>query len=594
MAPKNNFVRVFKIARPFWGRLFGISIIILVLSVSKNIFPLITKSIFDIISKAPTTFFLFKKPTLLNLLVLYISLRLTLTLLNQASMYAASILRMKLSHHMRQIGFKHILTLSIDYFNKTHSGKIMSRISRGVDGVRSIISSVGTQLIPGIVTAIVAVIIVMRFNLVIGIASITMFLPYWAIKYWRFKALSSLEKKQNRIWDREYSHFWEVVSNIRIVKSFCSEHLEIGKLHKVTRKLIGNNYKMEKINNQSVVSDIITDIWTFGIFTYIVYLGYNGTFTVGTMFLMWQYSQIIREPLFALSWIYWDVRYAEIGIKDYIKILDQKSSITEVNHPITLEKVKGKIEFNNVWFIYPEKGGQEVFKGLNLSVEPGKTLAMVGRSGVGKTTVANLMIRFFDPNKGSIKIDGIDIRDLSLKSLRDNVVTVMQESFLFADTIAENLRYAKANASEEELEVACRVANAWEFIDKLPKKLNTLIGERGIRLSGGQKQRLSIARTVLKNPKILILDEATSALDSHSEMLVQDAIEKLINGRTTIIIAHRLSTIQKADSIVVLDKKKVVESGTHAQLVKEKGIYASLHAIQTGHLERLKHFDLIS
>lgn len=594
MTSKNNFVRVFQIAKPFWGRLFGISIIILVLSVSKNVFPLITKSIFDIVSGAPTTFFLFKKPTLFNLLALYISLRLILTLLNQASTYAAAILRIKLSHHMRQIGFRHILTLSIDYFNKTHSGKIMSRISRGVEGVRSIISSVGIQLIPGIVTAIVAVIIVMRFNFIIGLASISMFIPYWAIKYWRFKALSGLEKKQNKIWDREYSHFWEVVANIRIIKSFCSEHLEIGKLHRVTRKLIGNNYKMEKINNQSVVSDIITDIWTFGIFAYIVYLGYNGTFTVGTMFLMWQYSQIIREPLFALSWIYWDVRYAEIGIKDYMKILDQRPTIAEINHPISLTNIRGKIELSNVWFKYPEKGGQDVFHGLSFTVEPGKTLALVGRSGVGKTTIANLMTRFFDPDKGSIKIDDIDIRNLSFKSLRDNVGTVMQESFLFADTIAENLRYAKADASEEELEVACRVANAWEFIEKLPKKLNTLIGERGIRLSGGQKQRLSIARTVLKNPKILILDEATSALDSHSEMLVQDALWKLISGRTTIIIAHRLSTIQKANHIVVLDKKKVVESGTHAQLLKEKGIYASLHAIQTGNLAHLKHFDLVS
>lgn len=594
MTSKNNFVRVFQIAKPFWGRLFGISIIILVLSVSKNVFPLITKSIFDIVSGAPTTFFLFKKPTLFNLLVLYISLRLALTLLNQASTYAAAILRLKLSHHMRQIGFRHILTLSIDYFNKTHSGKIMSRISRGVEGVRSIISSVGIQLIPGIVTAIVAVIIVMRFNFIIGLASISMFIPYWAIKYWRFKALSGLEKKQNKIWDREYSHFWEVVANIRLVKSFCSEHLEIGKLHKVTRKLIGNNYKMEKINNQSVVSDIITDIWTFGIFAYIVYLGYNGTFTVGTMFLMWQYSQIIREPLFALSWIYWDVRYAEIGIKDYMKILDQRPTITEINHPISLVDIRGKIELSNVWFKYPEKGGQDVFHGLSFIVEPGKTLALVGHSGVGKTTIANLMARFFDPDKGSIKIDDIDIRNLSFKSLRDNIGTVMQESFLFADTIAENLRYAKADASEEELEVACRVANAWEFIEKLPKKLNTLIGERGIRLSGGQKQRLSIARTVLKNPKILILDEATSALDSHSEMLVQDALWKLISGRTTIIIAHRLSTIQKADHIIVLDKKKVVESGTHAQLLKEKGIYASLYAIQTGNLAHLKHFDLVS
>lgn len=594
MTSKNNFIRVFKIAKPFWGRLFGISLLILVLSVSKNVFPLITKSIFDIISKQPTSFFLFKNPSLINLLVLYIILKVCLTILNQASSYASSILKIKLGHHMRYLAFKHILTLSIDYFNKTQSGKIMSRVSRGVDGVRSIISNVGTQLIPSIVTSIVAVIIVMYFNFWIGFASISMFLPYWAVKYWRFKILSKIEKKQNKVWDRDYSHFWEVVSNIRIIKSFSSEHGELSKFRRVVAKLTGNSYKMEKINNQSVVGDVITDIWTFAIFAYIVLLGYNGTFTVGTMFLMWQYSQIIREPLYALTWIYWEVRHAEIGIRDYLKIIDQKPSLTEIDQPISLSHINGKIELSNVWFKYPEKGGQEVFKGLSFVVEPGKTLALVGHSGVGKTTIANLMTRFFDPDKGSIKIDGIDLRDLTFKSLRDNVGTVMQESFLFAESIAGNLRYAKPGASDEELEIACRVANAWEFIEKLPKKLNTLIGERGIRLSGGQKQRLSIARTVLKNPKILILDEATSALDSHSEMLVQDALWKLITGRTTIIIAHRLSTIQKADRIIVLDKKKVVESGTHAQLIKEKGIYASLSAIQSGNLSHLKRFDLVS
>jgi ATP-binding cassette subfamily B protein len=234
---KNNFVRVFKIAKPFWGRLFGISLLILVLSVSKNVFPLITKSIFDIISKQPTSFFLFKNPSLVNLLALYIILKLSLTILNQASSYASSILKIKLGHHMRFLAFRHILTLSIDYFNKTQSGKIMSRVSRGVDGVRSIISNVGTQLIPSIVTSIVAVVIVMYFNFWIGFASIAMFLPYWAVKYWRFKILSKIEKKQNRVWDRDYSHFWEVVSNIRIIKSFSSEHGELSKFRRVVAKL---------------------------------------------------------------------------------------------------------------------------------------------------------------------------------------------------------------------------------------------------------------------------------------------------------------------------------------------------------------------
>ena len=234
------------------------------------------------------------------------------------------------------------------------------------------------------------------------------------------------------------------------------------------------------------------------------------------------------------------------------------------------------------------------FHGVGFAVEPGKTLALVGRSGVGKTTIAHLLVRFYDPDKGSVLLDGVDLRNLSYDFLHRVTGLVMQDSHLFDETIAENLRYGKPNVSREEMAIACQVANADEFIKKLPKGLDTVIGERGVRLSGGQKQRLSIARTVLKNPKVLILDEATSALDSHSEMLVQDALWKLIKGRTTIIIAHRLSTVQKADEIIVLDQKKIVEQGNHEQLLKKKGIYSSLHDIQAGQVGRLKRWDLIS
>ena len=205
-----------------------------------------------------------------------------------------------------------------------------------------------------------------------------------------------------------------------------------------------------------------------------------------------------------------------------------------------------------------------------------------------------MMVRFFDPDKGRVLIDGVDLRDLSFDYLHNVTGLVMQESHLFDETIAENLRYGKPGATKEEMAIACKVAHADEFIKKLPKGIDTIIGERGVRLSGGQRQRLSIARTLLKNPRILILDEATSALDSHSEMLVQDALWKLIQGRTTIIIAHRLSTVQKADEIIVLDNKKIEEQGSHEQLLKKKGIYASLHLIQSGQMEKLKHWDLIS
>ena len=351
---------------------------------------------------------------------------------------------------------------------------------------------------------------------------------------------------------------------------------------------------MEAINNKGTGADLLIDFWTAGIYAYVFHLGLIGQYTIGLVVLLISYVEMIKQPLWNLSWIFWEVKYAMIGIRDYIKILDEKSDLIEIDQPVIPSTIRGKVEFKNIWFKYPEKSGQDVFRGVGFTVEPGKTLALVGRSGVGKTTIAHLLVRFYDPDKGSVLLDGIDLRDLSYDFLHQVTGLVMQESYLFDETIAENLRYGKPNASREEMAIACQVANADEFIKKLPKGLDTVIGERGVRLSGGQKQRLSIARTILKNPKVLILDEATSALDSHSEMLVQDALWKLIKGRTTIIIAHRLSTVQKADEIIVLDQKKIVEQGTHEQLLKKNGIYASLHEIQAGQIGKLRRWDLIS
>lgn len=338
-----------------------------------------------------------------------------------------------------------------------------------------------------------------------------MFVPFFFLRLIRFRKLSNLEKKQNRVWDREYSHFWEVVSNIRLVKTFATERYEINKLRRVAEKLTANKFKMERIANEGTSADILVDIWTVAIYAYIFYLGFNHQFTIGVVVLLVSYVEMIKQPLWNLSWIFWEVKHTMIGIRDYLKILDAKSKIVEILQPVTPPTTRGNVEFDNVWFKYPEKSGQDVFRGVSFKVEPGKTLALVGKSGVGKTTIANMMVRFFDPDKGRVLIDGIDLRDLSLDYLHRTTGLVMQESHLFDETIAENLRYGKPNATREEMEIACR-----------------------------------------------------------------------------------LSTVQKANEIIVLDNKKIEEQGSHEQLLKKKGIYASLHLIQSGQMEKLKRWDLIS
>jgi ABC-type multidrug transport system fused ATPase/permease subunit len=591
---ESNIKRILWLAKPFWGKLIGISFIILLMSGINQMYPLITRSLTDLITEGKTDFLFFKRPTFVSLVILVLVLRVFSSILNRLSWYSSNILKAKLLHHLRGKAFIHLLKLSIGFYNQNQSGKTVNKFVRGTSNITSIITNVGMHFLPNMITAIISIIIVSSINLPIGIATVSMFIPFFIIRRLRFKEIEKVEKKSQRIWDKEYGHFWEVLSNIRLVKAFAAEKLELKKIYKTVRKLIGLQVKMEKINNKDNLADILIEVWTTAIISYAFYLGLIGHFTIGTVILMVQYVGMIRQPLWNLTWVFWEMKFAQIGATDYLKILDKKIDIKEIDTPVSPAQVKGEVSFNNVWFKYPDKSGQKVFSDISFKVQPGKTLALVGKSGVGKSTVAHLMVRFFDPDRGCIKIDNIDIRDMAKKGLRQNIGLVSQDSYLFDTTIAENLRYGLPTATLKQMRQACKVANALEFIDKLPKKLETVIGERGVRLSGGQKQRLSIARTILKDPKILILDEATSSLDSHSEKLVQDALWKLIKGRTAIIIAHRLSTIQKANRVLVLDKRKVAEIGSHQELLAKKGLYHQLHQLQTTQPDKLKKWDIAS
>jgi len=564
------------------------------MSLTRQIYPQINRSLIDLVSTGKTKFFLFSEPSFLSLIILLLLINILVSGLNRFSVYASSILGTKLEHYLREIGFRHLLKLSVGYYNHHQSGNIMSKLNRGVNGIRNIVSNLGIHFFPSILTGIFSIITVASINWKVSLVTVFVFIPYFFLKRQHFNEVSKIEDQQDRVMDREYGHFWEVLGNIRLVKTFAAESFELKKFSQTVSKLIKGSYRIELGNNKSTISDIFVDIWMLGVYGYIFYLGLQKQITVGTVILLTQYIEMIRQPLWNLSWIFWVVKHTQVSVRGFLRILQAKPDLTEIQNPTNLLSPQGKVEFDNVWFKYPEKSGQEVLRGVSFTVQPGKTLALVGKSGVGKTTIAHLIIRFFDPDKGRVLLDGIDLRDLSFPSLRAATGLVMQESYLYDDTIASNLRYGKPNATTEELIIACRVANAMEFIEKLPRGLETEIGERGIKLSGGQNQRLSLARTVLKNPKVLVLDEATSALDSHSELLVQDALWKLIKGRTTIIIAHRLSTIQKADEIIVLDKKKIAEQGTHESLLKLNGIYSSLHKVQSGQISTLKQWDLIA
>lgn len=582
------FVRILRLAKPFWPTLGIIAITILITSGLRQVDPLIARSLTDAIIGGDGTG---KTAFIIRLLGLVLLTRLGIRILNRVSWYLTHVHTARLKAHLREVGFGHLTSLSIGFFHKHISGKMMSQLDRGVNRISDVVSNSGMHFVPNVITAIISVVIVMRINWKLGLMALLSFIPYSMINYWRFKKNASLEKKEHKLYDVQYAHFWEAVSSIELIKSFRAENFELRRLKAFNRKIVNLRRTMEKNTNKALIGDVILEAWMWGLYAYIVWIAYVGSITVGTMVLLVGYINLIREPLWNLNWIFWEVKRAQIGAREYFEILDVEPAITDPDKPTSLENAKGRITFEHVSFSYPDGAG--VLKDVSFTIKPGETVALVGPSGSGKTTLATLMIRLFDVDSGRILLDGIDLRQLMRSDIRNNIGVVSQDAVLFADTIEENLRYGKPNATRKEMERATRLANAHEFIVNLSKGFNTEIGERGVMLSGGQKQRLSLARTILKNPPIIIMDEATSSLDSHSELLIQESLERVLKGRTAVIIAHRLSTISNADKIIVLKDQGILEQGTHRELLKKKGLYASLFKVQSGQISTLRDWDLV-
>lgn len=305
--------------------------------------------------------------------------------------------------------------------------------------------------------------------------------------------------------------------------------------------------------------------------------------TLGDLILVTTYTNRSIQPLWSLTWIFDRVVRDMRSVRRVFELLDTEPEIKDAPNAKKLQIRQGSISFRDVSFRYEDKKQKKVVSGFTLDIPAGQTIAFVGKSGVGKSTLIKLLLRFYDIQKGSILIDNQDITKVTQKSLRENIGVVMQDSILFNDTAENNIKYGGRAVPKKNILIASKAANAHEFVEKLPKKYDTVVGERGVKLSGGEQQRINIARAFLKNPPILVLDEATSSLDSESEQKIQDALWTLVKGRTTLIIAHRLSTVMRADLIVVMDKGKIVETGKHSDLIKKKnGIYANLYKIQSG------------
>jgi len=374
------------------------------------------------------------------------------------------------------------------------------------------------------------------------------------------------------------------ISGVRVSKSFTNEDYEIEKFEDSNQEYSEARRVSYKIMAEYLAGmGIITNMLNLIVISVGGYLVYIDAITVGDLFAYTLYVNYFMQPIRRLTEFQQQLQDGKSGFVRFVEVMEIKPDIVDKKEAIELKEIEGNIEFNNVIFSYNE-GEDKVLSDINFKIDAGKTIALVGPSGAGKTTLCHLIPRFYDISSGSIKIDGIDIRDVTLKSLRENIGLVQQEVFLFTGTVKENILYGRPNASDKEIIEAAKNASIHDFILTLPYGYETYVGEKGVKLSGGQKQRISIARLFLKNPPILILDEATSALDNKTEVAIQASLDELSQGRTSLIIAHRLSTIKNADEILVLTNEGIVESGNHETLIANGKIYANLYNSQFGDL----------
>jgi len=517
---------------------------------------------------------------LLYMIIVIISLFLLKNLFNYLGLYFITFLRNGVLKDLRNSIYNKVLTLPISYYSEKKKGDIIARISGDVNEVKNSLLAILELIVKEPLTILFSIVAMFIISVKLTIF-VFLFIPIAGFIISRIG--KSLKKKSDKVQKEQgvfLSTLEETLSGLKVIKGFNAENKFNDKFQDSTTRFY--NFSNTLLNRQNLASPTSEFL---GIVTIAALLWYGGSMVliektlsggafIGYMALAYQ----ILTPAKAISKASYKVRAGNAAADRVLQVLDTESVLEDKPNAKSKDSFKNEILIDEISFKYED---EYVLKDFTLNVKKGKTVALVGQSGSGKSTIANLLTRFYDVNKGSIMIDNVDIRELKKQSLRGLMGLVTQDSILFNDTVRNNILIGKEDASDEDVIEALKIANAWEFVKDLPQGIETNVGDSGNKLSGGQKQRLSIARAVLKNPPIMILDEATSALDTESERLVQVALENMMKNRTSIVIAHRLSTIQKADTIVVMQKGKIVELGKHDELLKKKGIYSNLVDMQS-------------
>src|SRR5881394_2780910 len=481
-------------------------------------------------------------------------------------------------HDLRRVLYSHIQRLSLSYHDQKRTGDLISRCTTDIDAVQNLISQVMLGMLVNVLTLMGMMLIMLYLNWAFTVIALLVAPALFFVVYHYTHRIKNASRALRRQEGEVVSVLEEVLSSIRVVKAFAREDYEQKRFERESRESVEKALRARNFKAKlPPLVEIIVAAGTCLVLWYGARLVLTGALTSGELLVFLLYLGNMYKPMRELSKMTDTISKAQVGWERIREVLENESQVRDLRGAKRAPRFKGEIEFNHVGFSY---GGPAVLSDLNLRIAPGQLAALVGPTGAGKTTIVSLLPRFYESTAGEIKIDGTDIRRFKQKSLREQISFVLQESLLFHDTVAQNIAYGKPQASREEIIRAARLANADEFIDRMPEGYETMIGERGVTLSGGQRQRITIARAIIRNSPILILDEPSAGLDAESEKLVFDALENLMVGKTSIVIAHRLATVRRADVIFVVDGGQVVEKGSHEELLARGGLYSHLYTLQ--------------